>query len=292
MINTDLHSHSYYSDGVLSPKEVVIRAKEKGIKNLALTDHNSIEGVEEAMKEGKKIGINVIPSIELKFSGGELLGYFVDIKNKRFLDSIKEIREIYYKRTGEICKEIKNNGIDISLEGLENKFQKAKENLTWTHILYYLYEKRFKDSLSEISKFLFEKIRWKKIKEISIEEAIKIILDCGGIPVLAHPWITKKSKSLLEESKLNNLVNIGLRGIEIDQGDRNERRDEDFVNKIKKSAEKYDLILTSGSDFHGDFLIDPKEDRNHHELGAHNCDEIILTELLKSKERGQMKLFR
>ena len=73
--NTDLHTHSIYSDGVLHPREVVREAKEKDIKNLALTDHNSIDGVEEAISEGKKIGVNVIPGIEIRAREDEVLGY-------------------------------------------------------------------------------------------------------------------------------------------------------------------------------------------------------------------------
>jgi len=82
MRNTDLHTHSYYSDGELSPKELVRLAKKKSILNLALTDHNSVKGVEEAISEGKKIGINVIPGVEVLVKGGEILGFLLIIKIK------------------------------------------------------------------------------------------------------------------------------------------------------------------------------------------------------------------
>ena len=76
MKTTDLHTHSYYSDGKLSPKQVVRDAKKAGVKILALTDHNSISGVKEAIAEGKKLGVRVIPGAELRSKEGEILGYF------------------------------------------------------------------------------------------------------------------------------------------------------------------------------------------------------------------------
>lgn len=281
MKNADLHCHSYYSDGVLSPKEVIMRAKEREVKNIALTDHNSVEGVREAIEEGKKMGVRVIPAVELKFDGGEILGYLVDIDNLKFLESLNKIKEVYNKRLIQIFEEVKDK-IGGTLQELEEKFPHAKDNLTWTHLLYFMYEKKFRDSLAESNKFLFANVKWKKEKNISVEEAIKTVIEGKGIPILAHPWITKKSKDLLEEPRLKELVHIGLKGVEIDQGDRNEKRDKDFINKIKERAKKYDLILTSGSDFHGDFLIDTNEDKDHHELGSHNCDENIVTELEKN----------
>ena len=82
--NSDLHIHSYYSDGDLSPSDVVRLAKQKGIKNLALTDHNSLDGVQEAIDEGKRQNINIIPAIEIRAKEDEVLGYFVDYKNQKF----------------------------------------------------------------------------------------------------------------------------------------------------------------------------------------------------------------
>ncbi len=287
----DLHCHSYYSDGVLSPTEVVRRAKNNGVKMLALTDHNSVSGVKEAIEVGKIEGVKIIPAIEIKFGGGEVLGYFVNIEDSKFLDSLEKIKKPYLERMKKICIQLSLERIQISFEDLKKAFPLANNNFTWTHILYYLYNKNLRNSLSEISSLIFGKIRWNKIKEISAEEAIEIVVGAGGIPILAHPWITKKSKALLEEPKISQLVRRGLRGLEFDQGDRNEKRSEEFIKKIKSIAKIHNLILTSGSDFHGDFLIDSHEDKFHHELGAHNCEENVFDNLSKLKIESQKTLF-
>ncbi len=291
MENTDLHVHSNYSDGILSPKEVIKRAKEKGVKNLALTDHNSISGIKEAIEEGKKTGVRVIPGIEIKFSGGEMLGYFIDIESKELKEFLEKTNKIYSSRIKACCEELKIKGFNITFEGLQKEFPNAKNNLNWTHICYFFYKRKLKNSISETYELLKNNSSWRKVKEASINDAIKIIINAKGIPILAHPWITKQSKSLLNEPRINESMKEGLKGMEIDQGDRNERRDEKFVKKIENVAKKYNLILTSGSDFHGDFLIDSNEDKNHHELGAHNCEEEILEKLSKIPKMTQKKLF-
>jgi len=93
MKNTDLHLHSYYSDGELSPAEVVRAAKKKGVKNLALTDHNSIGGNKEAIEEGEKIGVKVIPGIEIVGEEDEVLGYFIDYENEEFQEELVKISQ-------------------------------------------------------------------------------------------------------------------------------------------------------------------------------------------------------
>ena len=84
MKNSDLHTHSIHSDGDLSPSEVVKLAKKRGVKNLALSDHNSISGIDEAILEGNKQGVNIIPAVEIRAEEDEVLGYFIDYKNEKF----------------------------------------------------------------------------------------------------------------------------------------------------------------------------------------------------------------
>ena len=93
MKNSDLHTHSYYSDGQISPRDLVKLAKRRKIKNLALTDHNSVKGVREAFKEGRKIGVRVIPAIEIECEIGEILGYFIDVNNKELIKEIERVNK-------------------------------------------------------------------------------------------------------------------------------------------------------------------------------------------------------
>jgi len=282
MENVDLHCHTNYSDGILSPKEVVRRAKEKGIKYLAITDHNSVDGVIEAVEEGKKIGVNIVPGVEIKFKGGEILGYFIDSKNKELNLCLNLIKKQSLENVANYCMELNDFNYSLTFEKLKEEFPNAKNNLNKYHVCYFLFNHKYFSSIRKSANFVFgKKLKSHKKLTFSLDKLINIIKNAGGVPVLAHPWINEKSKSLLEEPRIEKLVSLGLKGIEIDQGDRNERRDENFIEKIKYVSKKYNLILTSGSDFHGDFLIDSNENSFNHEMGSHNCDEEVLINLRK-----------
>jgi len=143
-------------------------------------------------------------------------------------------------------------------------------------------QEELKISLMEAIKIVNEaKIDKHAFADISVIEAIKLIKKYGGIPVLAHPWAEKRMKDLLEnEIKFKELVDAGLKGIELDNGDRDERRSEKIINKIKELAEKYNLVLTAGSDFHGPGL---KEVTREHDVGDYNCEDKIVEELKQCK---------
>ena len=129
MRNTDLHTHSYYSDGQISPANLVRLAKRRGIKNLALTDHNSIKGVKEAIAEGKKIGINVIPGVEVRADKGEVLGYFIDVKNKNLIRATKRSSKSVEKRIKDYCNKLSKKGYRISFSEIWKKYPKARGNI-------------------------------------------------------------------------------------------------------------------------------------------------------------------
>ncbi len=268
-INSDLHTHSFYSDGLFSPAEVVKKAKEAGIIHLALTDHNSIKGITEAQKEAKKQGVHLIPGVELRSKEGEVLGYFINFKNKELIKKIKIIQ----KRSNEVFKntliELKNNGIEVRYDEVLNTKQK-RDNPLLAYLFKFLKNKNLieiKDVKKMMKGDLFE-------PHFSTEEVIRMINDSGGVAILAHPWY---SKTFLDETRIQELIASGLKGIEIDNGGTGKER-ENSLNKINKFAKKYNLILTSGSDFHGDSLLMS----NEHKLGASNCDEFVV-EQLKSK---------
>ncbi len=268
--NSDLHTHSFYSDGIFSPSEVVRKAKEKGIKNLALTDHNSIEGISEAQKEAKKQGIRIIPGVELRSKEGEVLGYFIDFKNKNLLKKIKIIQDrskIVFKQT---INELNKRGINVEFNKVLDT--KLKRNNVLLAYLFKFLKNKNQISIKEVKEMmkgdLFE-------PHFSTEEIIKMISEAGGVAILAHPWY---SKTFLTKTRIKELVQAGLKGIEIDNGGRNKEREES-LDKINSFAKKHNLILTSGSDFHGESTLMS----NKHELGAHNCNEIIVQQLASKK---------
>jgi len=278
MKNTDLHTHSYYSDGFISPKELVRLAKKRGIKNLALTDHNSVEGVKEAIEKGKEIGVNVIPAVEIRVDKGEVLGYFIDVKNKELNKMIKEIRERVEDKIKDWCKKLNKTGYKISFKEIQRKFPKARGNINEFCLIYTLYLKGYGPTLKISKKLKKQKIKAKKIKEISVIKAIKLIKKAGGLAVLAHPWLEDK---VLKEKNIKKYIKAGLIGIEINNGDRSTHRKKKHIKRIRKLAKKYKLVLTSGSDYHGGELV--KLMPGNHELGKNNCDEKIIKELEKRK---------
>jgi 3',5'-nucleoside bisphosphate phosphatase len=284
MKNVDLHTHSYYSDGELSPKEVVIRAKKKGVKILALTDHNSLEGVEEAIKEGEVQGIKIIPSIEIRAEEDEVLGYFIDNKNIKFKKELEKIQNNLVNRVKKIIKKLNKKEIKINFKDLLKKYSPNK-NLMEIHLVKYLKSKGLGGVGELWSKYISKKGEtYVSVKEISVIDAIKMIKKYGGIPVLAHPWVESSSKELLKENKFKKLVKAGLKGIEADNGDRDERRDKKTINRIKELSSKYNLIITSGSDFHSTSLV---ESTGSHEIGKHNCDEKVIKSFLKIIEENK-----
>lgn len=278
----DLHTHSYYSDGELSPKELVREAKKKGIKILALADHNSVGGVQEAIDEGSKIGVRVIPGVEIKARGTEVLGYFVDYKNKELKRELKRSAHYGNEKTNKRLKRIQELGIEISLSKVLEAYPEAKDNFNTGHIIYYLTKKGF---TQEKIYHLIDKTRIKppKKKDITVVSAIKLIKKHNGVPVLAHPWIGEYTKELkFNEKNIKKFVKAGLKGLEINNGEGYRfKRTPQFVKKIRKFAKKYNLILTSGSDYHGNAMFGT---RSYHCLGKYNCSEEIVKQLEKLKE--------
>ena len=175
MKTADLHTHSYYSDGIYSPRKVVGFAKEKGIKYLALTDHNSVKGVKEAIKEGKKLGVIVIPAVELRSKEGEILGYFIDTNDKLLNQTIKEIIERTEQIFKKLLKKLKEKSINVKINDvLDTKIK--KQNVLNVYLYRYL-KKKLKIEIKEV-KIMVRKLISEKDFEprFSSEEIIKVII--------------------------------------------------------------------------------------------------------------------
>jgi|TARA_Y100000310_G_C20578016_1_gene761449 hypothetical protein len=277
MKDTDLHTHSYYSDGQISPKELVRQAKRKKIKNLALTDHDSVDGVKEAIKEGKRLGVGVIPAVEVRAKETEVLGYFVDVDNKELKKDLKKGRKKVKEGVKDWCKKLQKAGFNISFKEIQGKFPKSKSNINEFYPLFVLYKKGYGKML-KIPGIIKERgVKKKKIKERTMIQAIRLIKKAGGVPVLAHPWVDDKRK-VLRHKNIKRYIEAGLKGIEINNGDRAPFKPSNMNKKIRKIAKKYKLILTCGSDYHGLPEL-TKQMPGNHELGENNCDKKIVEQL-------------
>ena len=247
----DLHLHTTASDGVMSPSGIVRYAKAKELQAIAVTDHDTIEGLEEALGEGKKIGFEVIPGIEIsaEFSPGSmhLLGYFLDIHHPLLVEKLKYLQEARAARNPKIVEKLNRLGVRISYEDVVKA--SGGGQVGRPHFAQVLLDKGYVRSIQEaFERFLkkgapayADKFRFKA------SEAINFINGANGIAVLAHPNTLGMNGNAGFEALLLQLVKEGLRGIEVYYPEHSPAD----VARYKLIAEKLDLVLTGGTDYHG-----------------------------------------
>ena len=257
----DLHMHSTYSDGELTPVQLVKMYSEKEYDEIALTDHDGIDGVKEAQTAGEALNIQVIPGIEFSTSmeNGEelhLLGYYFDINNKALNDRLKKIREDRDTRNQKLLKVFQDMGYDLTYEDLLQRPDQTyvgKPNFALAFKKKGYVEKAL--DAFEPGKFIEspEALAVKKVK-VTPQEAIALIKGAGGIAVLAHPMKIKNigekgSPEFYEnlEQLIRTLKKEGLGGLECFHPS----ADHEQEMKLVDLAGKYHLHMTEGSDYHG-----------------------------------------
>lgn len=254
----DLHVHSTASDGSIRPSELVNMAINKNLSAFALTDHDTIDGIDEAITAASKINeeagsqvISVIPGIELsaEYNGQDIhiLGLNIDYKNANFLSEIEKFRKTRLERNVKMVKCLNEHGFNITQELVEERFGKDTV-ITRAHYAILMIEGGYVKNKDEaFRKFLNPGCPCyiPRVK-VTVTDAVKLILLANGKPVLAHPLLYK-----LTPIELDNLVKLlkehGLKGIEAIYS-ANKWNDE---ARMKALAKKYDLFITGGSDFHG-----------------------------------------
>ena len=250
MLKIDLHTHSVFSDGVLTENELVALAKRRHISVLSLTDHDTARGVPSFLISCKKHKIKGIAGIELSAeypSVLHILGYRIDNERLSGCSLYKTIRESREARNLEICEKLKNAGIDISFnEVLE---ESNLDIIARPHIARILVKKGYaKDMRDAFTKYLQDGAVGHASRFLaSPEECISLIRENGGLPVFAHPWLTNSDISDIKQLAMR-LKEYGLWGIEGYSNSNNSLR----VYDIIKLAREVGLYVTGGSDFHGD----------------------------------------
>ena len=261
MKKIDLHIHTTASDGKLTPEEIVVRAEEKEFQVIAITDHDSIAGVEEAIRAGGKIGIKVIPAIEIStaWQGGRvhMLGYGIDVKNKVLAKELEKFRKERKRRAKKIAEKLTKLGFKIHfsdiIEGAHDSIGRphvADTVLTHPENRALLKEKM--DRGKFIEKYLIEgKPAFVPKKKINTLRSIKLIHQVGGQAVWAHPAYYTKSRQKINQI-LKEFKRAGLDGLEVFYRDHTK----EDVKLLHALAQKFNLCQTAGSDFH-----DPKVDK-------------------------------
>lgn len=250
MTKADLHVHTTHSDGLLTPEEVVRLAHERGLMAIAITDHDILSGISIAKQAGQMQHVEIIPGVEIStLSDGQeihILGYFIDIDHPELNDLLLKQRNSRNLRNKMIIDNLVAHGIAITEK--EVQAQKSVEdqetNIGRPHIAEVLIAKGLAQTMDEaFEKYLGKNgLAYATPERISPVEAIRVIQEAGGVPVVAHPGLYE------QDDLLPHLVDAGLKGIEVDHPDHTE----EDRNKYLAFAEEYDLIVTAGSDYHGE----------------------------------------
>ena len=247
----DLHTHTLCSDGSMTPAELVKHAKTSGLTAVAVSDHDTADGVKEAVETGRHIGIEVIPAIELSAVSDtetHILGYFINPDSPALVKAVDHIRDVRTRRIGETCEMLAEYDIHVTLD--EVKAKAGGGILCRAHIAKLMTEKGY----SESPKAAFA--QWLNVgcpcysesQALTDEEAVDLIRQAGGDAYLAHLHLTKKSGDELD-SFVKRLKNAGLCGIEGWYTDYTPEHEREY----RPLAKKYGLNHSGGTDFHGAF---------------------------------------
>ncbi len=246
MKKIDLHIHTTFSDGTLTPEEVVKLAKENGLSAISITDHDGIRGVAIAEKIGKELGIEVVPGVEISAKrenrSVHILGYFIDLHNQKLNDFFQYMRDERMKKAEKMVIKLREHNIDIKMEDV--LVYSGNGGIGRPHIAEVLIAKgvvrNFKDAFY---RYLGDgKSCYVSKANVPTKSVIELINNAGGIAVLAHP-----SSGNVEEF-IPEFVKEGIKGLEAYYPKYSKAKIQEYLDL----TDKYNLVPTGGSDCHGD----------------------------------------
>jgi 3',5'-nucleoside bisphosphate phosphatase len=251
----DLHSHTNESDGTFTPLELVELAMERGIEALAISDHDTFSGFDQALPVARSRGLDLVCGIELstrvpgtKLRTVHLLGYFLNQPpTPEFRDWLEELIAGRRDRNQRLIASLHEQGVDINLPEVE----RLGRTLTGRpHFARVLIDKGYVTSFDEAFRRYLGESAPSYVERFApyVPVAIQRVLDAGGLPVLAHPIRLGFRDAEVEEKYISELRDAGLRGIEVFHSD---HRPAD-MERYGGIARKFNLLVTGGSDFHGD----------------------------------------
>ena len=250
-MNIDLHTHSNRSDGTDTPTELVENARKAGLDVVALTDHDTTVGWDEAQEAADRIGITVVKGIEVSTAidhrSVHLLGYDIDPRDVPLLDELRRVLDGRNGRVPKIVAAFAHIGIDITEEEILAKSGDAGSTGR-PHVADVLIDKGVvKDRSEAFDRYLQPGMPgYVGRYSVPTAQAVRLVKDAGGKAVLAHPW-SRGSDKVLTPDRIAELVEAGLDGIEVDHPDHSEEQREGLT----KIAATHDLIVTGSSDYHG-----------------------------------------
>ena len=247
-LRVDLHSHTTASDGRTPPRELVRLARAAGVDVLAVTDHDTVDAVEECLDEGRAAGVRIVPGIEMssRFEGRDVhvLGYGLDWRSESLRSRLAEIQARRRERVGRICAALAEAG--VALSPAEVLAEAGGKSVGRKHVARALLKKGTVRSLDEaFDRWLArDAVARIPVHEMSPQEAAEVVAAHGGVPVMAHPGFLDDDAAverILDESP-------GLRGLEVFHRYESSTKHLAYLGM----AQRRQLLVTGGSDFHGD----------------------------------------
>jgi hypothetical protein len=281
----DLHTHSNYSDGGLSPRQLVQLAKEKGLRAIALTDHDTVAGVEEALAAGEELDIEVVPGVEVSVQHPpgtmHILGYYVQVTNLELLKALQKLQQARADRNPKIIEQLRALGLEITMDEV---LDLSGGQIGRPHIAKALVNRGYVPSIEEAFSHYLKKggIAYVEKFRFSPQKAIAMIRGAGGLAALAHPLTLEIGYGEELTELVSKLQRLGLEGIEVYY----HTHTEEMIEIYQEVADRLELLPTGGSDFHGT-LQDYSDFGNG--LGGHGLDYKLLQ---KIKERLQERRAR
>jgi len=262
----DLHVHTTASDGLLAPCDIVTLALDLGLSVVAITDHDSVSGVEEAISAASGTSLEVVPGVELSVhamggSDAHILGYFIDHNDPVLTAALERLREARFARAGAMVEALRAAGHPISLEDVMDHADGGAVGRV--HVARALVSARSVDTVEDAFMDLIGRDGPFYVRKALFlpHEALKMIHEAGGVAVLAHPGVSG-------EGPLIGLIAEGLDGIEAFHADHSQPQRDHFASV----ARRFGLVSTGGSDFHGPSLRSAT-------LGAGACPPGAVEEL-------------
>jgi predicted metal-dependent phosphoesterase TrpH len=274
----DLHTHTLASDGTQPPAVNVRIAKEAGLSALAITDHDTVSGLSEAQLEGAKLGIEIVPGVEISTVAGNqdihVLGYYIDDQDPVFLKRLESLRETRNRRNELMIERLQQLGYDITLEDVYSELDNTKsegDTIGRPHLAAVLLKKGYVSSVSEAFEQLLGKDGKAYVNPPRIDPATAItwIHEAGGAAVLAHPGLYG------DDPLVEAIIHDGLDGIEVYHSD---HTPEDEANYLEL-ARRHQLLVTAGSDFHGE----RGGEIFHAPIGSRRVDADVLDRLREKR---------
>jgi 3',5'-nucleoside bisphosphate phosphatase len=256
-VKIDLHIHSTASDGTLTPSAILTLAENLHLGAISLTDHDAVDGNREILQKGVPGSMGYLTGVEISamppslfpvFGSFHILGYGINIEDNELNQTLTTLQDARKNRNPLIIQKLNALGIKIDLNQVRQFSGKCQ--LGRPHIARYLVHKGFARSIDDVFDNYLGKGKPAYVEKfrISCQEAINLILNAGGLPVLAHPYLLKPGKGFDFEELIAELKSMGLKGIEIYYPE----HPPDSVRYYANIAREYNLFITGGTDFHGD----------------------------------------